>query len=55
MSTQPKTLPKTIEILADAVHPSFAMLAGMELDVFTPLKGGRYCGSNRTSGGNRPS
>ena len=40
MSTQPKTPPKTIEILADAVYPSFAMLAGMELDVFTPLKGG---------------
>ena len=33
--------PKTIEILADAVYPSFAMLAGMELDVFTPLKEGR--------------
>ena len=40
MNTQPKTTPKTIEILADAVYPSFAMLAGMELDVFTPLKDG---------------
>ena len=40
MDTQLKTTPKTIEILADAVYPSFAMLAGMELDVFTPLKDG---------------
>jgi hypothetical protein len=40
MSTQPRAIPKTIEILADAVYPSFAMLAGMELDLFTPLKDG---------------
>lgn len=40
MSTQPRTNPKTIETLADAVYPSFAMLAGMELDLFTPLKDG---------------
>src|SRR5262245_53990961 len=40
MSTQPRTIPKTIETLADAVYPSFAMLAGMELDLFTPLKDG---------------
>ena len=40
MSTQPRTTPKTIEDLADAVYPSFAMLAGMELDLFTPLKEG---------------
>jgi Dimerisation domain len=40
MSTQPGTNPKTIETLADAVYPSFAMLAGMELDLFTPLKDG---------------
>jgi hypothetical protein len=33
-------MPKTIETLADAVYPSFAMLAGMELDLFTPLKDG---------------
>jgi hypothetical protein len=33
-------IPKTIETLADAVYPSFAMLAGMELDLFTPLKDG---------------
>jgi hypothetical protein len=32
--------PKTIEALADAVYPSFAMLAGMALDLFTPLKDG---------------
>jgi len=32
--------PKTIKKLATAVYPSFAMLAGMQLDVFTPLKNG---------------
>jgi SAM-dependent methyltransferase len=32
--------PDTIEKLAAAVYPSFAMLAGMQLDVFTPLAGG---------------
>jgi hypothetical protein len=40
MSAQPRSIPKTIETLADAVYPSFAMLAGMELDLFTPLKDG---------------
>src|SRR5262245_10814329 len=32
--------PTTIQHLATAVYPSFAMLAGMQLDVFTPLKDG---------------
>lgn len=32
--------PNTIARLVDAVYPSFALLAGMELDVFTPLKDG---------------
>jgi predicted O-methyltransferase YrrM len=32
--------PTTIQHLATAVYPSFAMLAGMQLDVFTPLKNG---------------
>jgi hypothetical protein len=32
--------PETIERLASAVYPSFAMLAGMELDLFTTLKDG---------------
>jgi SAM-dependent methyltransferase len=32
--------PDTIFQLRDAVYPSFAMLAGMELDLFTPLAGG---------------
>ena len=32
--------PGTIEMLGMAVYPSFAMLAGMQLDVFTPLKDG---------------
>jgi ubiquinone/menaquinone biosynthesis C-methylase UbiE len=32
--------PETIEKLANAVYPSFAMLAGMQLDLFTPMKDG---------------
>jgi 2-hydroxy-4-(methylsulfanyl)butanoate S-methyltransferase len=32
--------PTTIQQLATAVYPSFAMLAGMQLDVFTPLRDG---------------
>ena len=32
--------PTTIQTLATAVYPAFAMLAGMQLDVFTPLKDG---------------
>jgi hypothetical protein len=32
--------PETIERLGSTVHQSFAMLAGMQLDVFTPLKDG---------------
>ena len=32
--------PETIDRLASAVYPSFAMLAGMQLDLFTPLKDG---------------
>jgi 2-hydroxy-4-(methylsulfanyl)butanoate S-methyltransferase len=31
---------ETVELLAAAVYPSFAMLAGMQLDVFTPLASG---------------
>jgi SAM-dependent methyltransferase len=31
---------ETVELLAAAIYPSFAMLAGMQLDVFTPLAGG---------------
>jgi hypothetical protein len=33
-------LPRTIEALAEATYPSFALQAGMELDIFTPLKDG---------------
>jgi hypothetical protein len=40
MPAQSSIIPKTIETLADAVYPSFALLAGMELDLFTPLKDG---------------
>ena len=36
----PVPRPETIEKLVNAVYPSFAMLAGMQLDVFTPLKDG---------------
>lgn len=32
--------PTTIQKLAKAIYPSFAMLAGMQLDVFTPLQDG---------------
>ena len=39
MTTQPLR-PETIEKLDAAVYPSFAMLAGMQLDLFTPLKDG---------------
>jgi SAM-dependent methyltransferase len=39
VATQP-VRPETIERLASAVYPSFAMLAGMQLDLFTPLKDG---------------
>src|SRR5262249_22812199 len=36
----PVPRPETIEKLVNAVYPSFAMLAGMQLDVFTPLHDG---------------
>ena len=39
MTTQPPR-PETIEKLEAAVFPSFAMLAGMQLDLYTPLKDG---------------
>ena len=38
MATKPQ--PETINRLFNAVYPSFAMLAGMELDLFTPLDAG---------------
>ena len=38
--TSPPLRPDTIEKLNSAVYPSFAMVAGMQLDVFTPLKDG---------------
>ena len=40
MRTDSRIVPKAIESLADAVYPSFAMLAGMDLDLFTPLRDG---------------
>jgi methyltransferase family protein len=44
MTTTAAVRPETIERLAMAVYPSFAMLAGMELDVFTTLKDGPLTG-----------
>ncbi len=38
--TESPPQPEAITRLFDAVYPSFAMLAGMELDLFTPLKDG---------------
>jgi SAM-dependent methyltransferase len=38
--TSPPLRPDTIEKLNSAVYPAFAMVAGMQLDVFTPLKDG---------------
>jgi len=38
--TESPPQPETITRLFDAVYPSFAMLAGMELDLFTPLEDG---------------
>lgn len=38
--TSPAAKPDTIEGLASAVPPALAMLAGMQLDLFTPLKDG---------------
>jgi 2-hydroxy-4-(methylsulfanyl)butanoate S-methyltransferase len=41
MAADTSTLqPTTMQQLASAVYPSFAMLAGMQLDVFTPLNDG---------------
>ncbi|MEM7114553.1 MAG: methyltransferase dimerization domain-containing protein, partial [Chloroflexota bacterium] len=42
MSNQKSRLPKPITIrqLTSAVHPSFAFLAGCQLDLFTPLSEG---------------
>ena len=39
MSTPPPK-PETIDKLTWAAYPAFAMLAGMQLDVFTPLSEG---------------
>jgi predicted O-methyltransferase YrrM len=44
MNATPVERPEKIERLAMAVYPSFAMLAGMELDVFTTLKDGPLTG-----------
>lgn len=38
--TNTPTLPETINKLFESVYPSFAILAGMELDIFTQLENG---------------
>ena len=38
--TSPAPKPETIDKLTRAAYPAFAMLAGMQLDVFTPLSNG---------------
>ena len=48
----PVTRPDTVNKLRFAADSAFAILAGMQLDVFTPLKGGpqtgrRYCSGDR--------
>ena len=40
MSTPPRVRPDTINRLVNSVYPGFALLAGMQLDVFTPLADG---------------
>ena len=40
MNNDEPVLPGGIEGLAQAAYPSFALLAGMELDLFTPLRDG---------------
>ena len=40
MSTPPRVRPDTINRLVNSVYPGLALLAGMQLDVFTPLAGG---------------
>ena len=40
MSSTTATRAETIESLAEDVFPGMAMLAGMQLDLFTPLKNG---------------
>ena len=39
MSTPPRVRPDTINRLVNSVYPGLALLAGMQLDVFTPLAG----------------
>ena len=40
MAAHVERRPEIVEALATAVYPSFAMLAGLQLDVFTPLADG---------------
>lgn len=38
--TKPALQPETIQKLGSAAYPAFAMIAGMQLDLFTPLAAG---------------
>ena len=40
MSTTMNAGPETINRIADGAYPALAMLAGMQLDLFTPLEHG---------------
>ena len=40
MTAPPRVRPDTINRLVNSVYPGLALLAGMQLDVFTPLDGG---------------
>ena len=40
MTTTIATTPEIIDNLTSGVYPAFAMLAGMQLDLFTPLGDG---------------
>ena len=40
MSTTMNTGPETINRIADGAYPALAMLARMQLDLFTPLERG---------------
>ena len=40
MSTTMNAGPETINRIADGAYPALAMLAGMQLDLFTPLERG---------------
>ena len=44
MSTTMNFVPETIDRITDGVYPTVAMVAGMQLDLFTPLERGPMTG-----------